>query len=34
MKFVVGLGNPGIRYQLNRHNAGFLVLDQLSLSHG
>ncbi len=29
MRLIIGLGNPGDKYQNNRHNAGFIILDEL-----
>ena len=30
MKAVIGLGNPGPKYQETRHNAGFWVVDEIA----
>jgi len=34
MKLIIGLGNPGIKYEKTRHNLGWLVIDQLAQKIG
>ncbi|MDD5084135.1 MAG: aminoacyl-tRNA hydrolase [Candidatus Moranbacteria bacterium] len=34
MKIIIGLGNPGKKYEKTRHNIGFMVLDELRKAWG
>lgn len=34
MQIFVGLGNPGAKYERNRHNIGFMALDRIAEDHG
>lgn len=34
MRIIIGLGNPGEKYKLTRHNAGFMAVDAIAARHG
>jgi len=34
VKLWVGLGNPGAKYAMNRHNIGFMAVDRIAADHG
>ncbi len=34
MKLFIGLGNPGAKYAMNRHNIGYMAVDEIAARHG